>query len=80
MKTPKRHMLRQQIAIPEYRVNITIVNKSGNIFNDADGLSIWDLPNKPDNPAYIPANSEPQIPIEGTNITEIGEELFEEVI
>ncbi|MBW0469127.1 hypothetical protein O181_008842 [Austropuccinia psidii MF-1] len=39
MKTPNRHMLRWQIAIQEYRVNMTIVHKSGNIPKNADGLA-----------------------------------------
>ncbi|MBW0522407.1 hypothetical protein O181_062122 [Austropuccinia psidii MF-1] len=38
MKTPNRHMLRWQIAIQEYRGNMTIVHKSGNIHKNADGL------------------------------------------
>ncbi|MBW0577382.1 hypothetical protein O181_117097 [Austropuccinia psidii MF-1] len=32
-----------------------------------------------DNPAYVPISSEPQIPIEGINITDVGTEFFEEV-
>ncbi|MBW0515697.1 hypothetical protein O181_055412 [Austropuccinia psidii MF-1] len=36
MKTPNRHMLRRQIAIQEYRGNMTIVNKDGNIHKNAD--------------------------------------------
>ncbi|MBW0505195.1 hypothetical protein O181_044910 [Austropuccinia psidii MF-1] len=35
--------------------------------------------NTPDNPAYVPLEAEPQIPIEGINITDIGNEFFEEV-
>ncbi|MBW0494471.1 hypothetical protein O181_034186 [Austropuccinia psidii MF-1] len=31
MKTPNRHILRWQIALQEYRGNMTIVNKDGNI-------------------------------------------------
>ncbi|MBW0571001.1 hypothetical protein O181_110716 [Austropuccinia psidii MF-1] len=38
VKTPNRHMLRWQIAIQEYRGNMTIVDKSGNIHKNADGL------------------------------------------
>ncbi|MBW0534253.1 hypothetical protein O181_073968 [Austropuccinia psidii MF-1] len=72
MKTPNRHLLRWKIAIYEYRGNITIVNKAGNIHNNYDGLSIWELLNTPDNTSYVPANSEPQIPIEGTKITDLG--------
>ncbi|MBW0557957.1 hypothetical protein O181_097672 [Austropuccinia psidii MF-1] len=63
MKTPNRHMLRWQIAIQEYRGNMTIVNKAGNIHKNADGLSRCALPNTPDNPACFPTGAEPQIPI-----------------
>ncbi|MBW0502371.1 hypothetical protein O181_042086 [Austropuccinia psidii MF-1] len=76
MKTPKRHMLTWQIAIQEYTGNMIIVHKSGYIYNNAYGLSIWALPNTPDNPAYVPANAEPQIPIQGINITGVGTEFF----
>ncbi|MBW0513788.1 hypothetical protein O181_053503 [Austropuccinia psidii MF-1] len=72
-------MLRWKIDIQEYRGNITIVHKAGNIFKNADCLSRLALPNTLDNPAYVPANAEPQIPIEGINITDVGTELFEEV-
>ncbi|MBW0557801.1 hypothetical protein O181_097516 [Austropuccinia psidii MF-1] len=78
MNTPNRHMLRWQIAIQEYRGNMTIVHKAVNIHKNADGLSRWELPNTPDNPAYVSTSSEPQIPIEGINITDVGTELFEE--
>ncbi|MBW0478428.1 hypothetical protein O181_018143 [Austropuccinia psidii MF-1] len=79
MKTPIRHMLRWQIAIQEYRGNMTIFHKAGNIHKDADGLTRWALSNTPDNPAYLPLEAEPQIPIEGINITHIGTEFLEEV-
>ncbi|MBW0583027.1 hypothetical protein O181_122742 [Austropuccinia psidii MF-1] len=72
-------MLRWQIAIQEYRGNMTIVHKAGNIHKNADGLSRWELANTPDNPAYVPLEAEKQIPIEGINITDIGTELFGEV-
>ncbi|MBW0516486.1 hypothetical protein O181_056201 [Austropuccinia psidii MF-1] len=39
MKTPNRHMLIWQIAIKEYRGNMTIFHKDGNIHRNADGLS-----------------------------------------
>ncbi|MBW0460325.1 hypothetical protein O181_000040 [Austropuccinia psidii MF-1] len=39
----------------------------------------WSLANTPDNPAYVPLEAEPQMPIEGINITDIGTEFFEEV-
>ncbi|MBW0572213.1 hypothetical protein O181_111928 [Austropuccinia psidii MF-1] len=76
MKTPHRHMLRWQIAIQEYRGNMTIVHKAGNIHKNADGLSILELANTPDNPAYVPLEEELQILIEGINITDIGTEFF----
>ncbi|MBW0582022.1 hypothetical protein O181_121737 [Austropuccinia psidii MF-1] len=79
MKTPNRHMLRWQIAIEEYRGNMTIVRKAGNIHKNPDELSRWAIANTPDSPAYVPLEPEPQIPIEGINITDIGTEFFEEV-
>ncbi|MBW0513693.1 hypothetical protein O181_053408 [Austropuccinia psidii MF-1] len=79
MKTPNRHMLRWQIAIQEYRGNMTIVHKVGNIHKNDDGLSRWALANTPDNPVHVPLEAEPQIPIEGINITHIGTEFFEDV-
>ncbi|MBW0486622.1 hypothetical protein O181_026337 [Austropuccinia psidii MF-1] len=58
---------------------MTIVHKSGNIHKNADVLSRWELANTPHNPAYVPLKVEPQIPIEGFNITDIGTEFFDEV-
>ncbi|MBW0518227.1 hypothetical protein O181_057942 [Austropuccinia psidii MF-1] len=78
-KTPNRHMLRFQISIQEYGGNITIVHKAGNIHKNYDGLSICALPNPSNNSAYVPTGAEPQIPIEGINITDVGTEFFEEV-
>ncbi|MBW0519997.1 hypothetical protein O181_059712 [Austropuccinia psidii MF-1] len=63
MKTPNRHILRWQIGIQEYRSNITIVHKDGNIHQNADVLSRWALPNNIDNPAYVLEEASPQIPI-----------------
>ncbi|MBW0486892.1 hypothetical protein O181_026607 [Austropuccinia psidii MF-1] len=59
MKTPNRHMLRWQIAIQEYRGNMTIVHKDANIHKTSDGLSRWPLPNDIDNPAYVPEEASP---------------------
>ncbi|MBW0555345.1 hypothetical protein O181_095060 [Austropuccinia psidii MF-1] len=58
---------------------MTIVHKAGIIHNNADGLSRWALPNTPDNHAYVSTGAEPQITIEGINITDLGTEFFEEV-
>ncbi|MBW0557450.1 hypothetical protein O181_097165 [Austropuccinia psidii MF-1] len=79
MKTTNRHMLRWQIAIQEYRGNMTIFHKDGNIHNNADGLSRWPLPNNIDNPAYVTEEASPQIPIEGISVTELNATFFEEV-
>ncbi|MBW0525374.1 hypothetical protein O181_065089 [Austropuccinia psidii MF-1] len=72
-------MSRWQISIQEYRDNMTIVYKAGNIHMNADRLRRWALANTPDNPAYVPLEAEPQIPIEVINITDIGTEFFEGV-
>ncbi|MBW0534660.1 hypothetical protein O181_074375 [Austropuccinia psidii MF-1] len=79
IKTPNRHMLRWKRAIQEYRGNMTIVHKAGNIHKNADGLSRWALANNPDNAPHVPLEAEPQIPIEGININHIGTEFFKEV-
>ncbi|MBW0478913.1 hypothetical protein O181_018628 [Austropuccinia psidii MF-1] len=79
MKTPKIHILRWQIAIQEYKGNMTIFQKERKIHKNADGLSRWALANTPEYPAYVPWEAEPQIPIEEINITDTGTELFEEV-
>ncbi|MBW0517386.1 hypothetical protein O181_057101 [Austropuccinia psidii MF-1] len=78
MKTPSSHVLRWQIAIQEYKDNMTIAHKAGNINKKADGIRRWALANIPANPAHVPLEEEPQIPIEGINITDIGTEFFEE--
>ncbi|MBW0491898.1 hypothetical protein O181_031613 [Austropuccinia psidii MF-1] len=54
MKTTNRHMLRWQIAIQEYRGNMTIIYKEGKSHTNADGLSRWPLDNVKSNPAYDP--------------------------
>ncbi|MBW0515462.1 hypothetical protein O181_055177 [Austropuccinia psidii MF-1] len=59
MKPPNRHMLRWQIAIQEYRGNMTIVHEDGNIHKNAYGLRRWPLPNNIDNPAYVPEEASP---------------------
>ncbi|MBW0565993.1 hypothetical protein O181_105708 [Austropuccinia psidii MF-1] len=79
MKTPNRYMLIWQIAIQEYKGNMTIFHKEGKIHKSTDGLSRWASANTPDNTAYLPLEAQPHIPIKGSNITDIGTELFEEV-
>ncbi|MBW0547884.1 hypothetical protein O181_087599 [Austropuccinia psidii MF-1] len=78
MKNPNRHMLRWKRATQEYRGNMTIVHKAGNIHKTADVLSKWALANTPESPAYVPLEAETQISIEGINITDIGTKFFEE--
>ncbi|MBW0588419.1 hypothetical protein O181_128134 [Austropuccinia psidii MF-1] len=72
-------MLRWQIAIQEYRGNMTIVHKDGNIHKNADGLSRWPLPNDIDSPACVPEEASQQIPIEGISVTDLNTTFFEEV-
>ncbi|MBW0486717.1 hypothetical protein O181_026432 [Austropuccinia psidii MF-1] len=54
MKTTNRHILRWQIAIQEYKGNMTIIYKEGKSHTNVDGLSIWSLDNVKSNPAYVP--------------------------
>ncbi|MBW0494691.1 hypothetical protein O181_034406 [Austropuccinia psidii MF-1] len=77
MKTPNRYILRWKIAIQEYKGNMTIVHKAGNIHNNSYRLRKWELAITPDNPAYVPLEAAPQIPIEGIKMTDIGTELIE---
>ncbi|MBW0587074.1 hypothetical protein O181_126789 [Austropuccinia psidii MF-1] len=54
MNTTNRHMLTWQIAIQEYRGNMTIISKEGKSHTNADGLSRWPLDNVKTNPAFDP--------------------------
>ncbi|MBW0512993.1 hypothetical protein O181_052708 [Austropuccinia psidii MF-1] len=72
-------MLRWKIAIKEYRGNMTISHKDGNIHKNADGLGRWQLPNNIDKPAYVPEEASPQIPIEGISFKDLNTNLFEEL-
>ncbi|MBW0499107.1 hypothetical protein O181_038822 [Austropuccinia psidii MF-1] len=76
MRTPNRDMLRWQIAIQEYRGNMTIAHKSGHIHKNVDGLRRWALENTPENPAGVPQEENH---IEGICITDIGPEFFNQV-
>ncbi|MBW0473434.1 hypothetical protein O181_013149 [Austropuccinia psidii MF-1] len=73
------HMLRWQIAIQEYRGNMTIVHKDGNIHKNADGLRKWPLPNNINNPAYVPEEASLQFPIEGISVTDLKTAFLGEV-
>ncbi|MBW0490420.1 hypothetical protein O181_030135 [Austropuccinia psidii MF-1] len=72
-------MLRWQTAIQDYRGNMTIVHKDGNINKNSDGLSIWPLKNNIDNPFYVPEEASQKIPIEGISVTDLNTKSFEEV-
>ncbi|MBW0503540.1 hypothetical protein O181_043255 [Austropuccinia psidii MF-1] len=76
MKTVNRLMLTWKISIQEYRGNMTIVHKSGNIHKNADFLSRWALENTPENPAWVPQGEHH---IEGICVTDIGTEFFNQV-
>ncbi|MBW0542570.1 hypothetical protein O181_082285 [Austropuccinia psidii MF-1] len=54
MKTINRRMLRWQIAIQEYRGNITIIYKEGKSHTNSYGLRRWPLDNVKRNAAYDP--------------------------
>ncbi|MBW0478635.1 hypothetical protein O181_018350 [Austropuccinia psidii MF-1] len=54
MKTTDRQMLRSQIAIQEYRGNMTIIYIKGKSHPNADGLRRFPLDNVKSNPAYDP--------------------------
>ncbi|MBW0558989.1 hypothetical protein O181_098704 [Austropuccinia psidii MF-1] len=71
------HILRWQIAIKEYRRNMTIVHKDGNVHKNAYGLSRWPLPNDIDNPSYVPEEASPQISIEGISVKDLNTTFFE---
>ncbi|MBW0483028.1 hypothetical protein O181_022743 [Austropuccinia psidii MF-1] len=58
---------------------MSIAHNDGNIHKNADGLGRWPLPNNIDNPAYVPEEASPQIPIEGISVTELNTTFFEEV-
>ncbi|MBW0518637.1 hypothetical protein O181_058352 [Austropuccinia psidii MF-1] len=79
MKTPTRHMLRWQIAIQEYRGNMTIIHKDGNVHKNADGLGRWPVPNNIDNLAYVPEEASPQIPIVEISVTDLNTTFFKQV-
>ncbi|MBW0516726.1 hypothetical protein O181_056441 [Austropuccinia psidii MF-1] len=76
MKTPNKHMLRWKIPIQEYRVNMDIVHKSGNILKSSDGLLRWALANTPESPALV---LQEEHHIEGICVTEIGTKFFNKV-
>ncbi|MBW0486017.1 hypothetical protein O181_025732 [Austropuccinia psidii MF-1] len=79
IKAPNRNILIWQIALQEYRGNMNIAQKDGNIQKNADGISRWPLPNNIDNPAYVPEEASPKIPIEGISVTYLNTPFFEEV-
>ncbi|MBW0574720.1 hypothetical protein O181_114435 [Austropuccinia psidii MF-1] len=72
-------MLRWQIAIQEYRGNMTIFHKDGNINKNADGLRRLPLPNDIYNPVYVSEEASPQIPIGGISVTDLNTTFFKQV-
>ncbi|MBW0483553.1 hypothetical protein O181_023268 [Austropuccinia psidii MF-1] len=72
-------MLRWQIAIQEYRGNINLVKRYGNINRDADRLNRFSLPNDVENPDFVPEESSPQIPMKLIIITDLNTTFFKEV-
>jgi hypothetical protein len=76
MKSPNRHMLRWQIAIQQYRGQMTIIHKEGAKNKNVDGLSRWALPNTPENPAYGPEDND-IFPILGIHVCDLDEAFYE---
>ncbi|MBW0461721.1 hypothetical protein O181_001436 [Austropuccinia psidii MF-1] len=68
-------MLRWKLSIQEYRGNMNIVPKYGNIHKNTVGLSRWALENTPENPAWVPHEEHHK---EGISVTDIGTEFFNE--
>ncbi|MBW0530876.1 hypothetical protein O181_070591 [Austropuccinia psidii MF-1] len=62
MNTTNRHILMWQIAIQEYRGNMTIIYKEGKSHTSLDGIRRWPLDNFKGNTAYDP-ELEGKIPI-----------------
>ncbi|MBW0468893.1 hypothetical protein O181_008608 [Austropuccinia psidii MF-1] len=73
------HMLRWQIGIQEYRGNMNIAHKDGNIHKNVDGLSRWPYNKNIDNPAYVTEEAFPQIPIHEISVTDLNTTFFEAV-
>ncbi|MBW0471248.1 hypothetical protein O181_010963 [Austropuccinia psidii MF-1] len=59
---------------------MTIVHKDRNIHKNGDGIRKWPLPSEIDNPAYVPEEDFPQIPIEGISVADLNTTFFEEVM
>ncbi|MBW0517336.1 hypothetical protein O181_057051 [Austropuccinia psidii MF-1] len=72
-------MLRWQIAIQEYKGNMAIAHEDVNFHKNEDGLSRWPLANDIDNPAYVPEEASPRIPMEGISVTDLNTTFFEEL-
>ncbi|MBW0549312.1 hypothetical protein O181_089027 [Austropuccinia psidii MF-1] len=72
-------MLRWQIAIQDNRGNMAIAHEDGNVHKTEDGLRRWPLQNDIDNPAYVPEEALPQIPMEGISVTDLNTTFFEEL-
>ncbi|MBW0515717.1 hypothetical protein O181_055432 [Austropuccinia psidii MF-1] len=58
---------------------MTIVHKDGNINKGSDELRRWPLPNHINNPAYVPEEASPQIPIEAISVADLNITFFEKV-
>ncbi|MBW0531102.1 hypothetical protein O181_070817 [Austropuccinia psidii MF-1] len=76
MKTLNIHMIRWNIAIQEYRGNMTIFHKSGNIHKTSDGLIRWALANTPENSSWVPQEEHH---LGGICVTDIGTEFFTKI-
>ncbi|MBW0482844.1 hypothetical protein O181_022559 [Austropuccinia psidii MF-1] len=68
-----------KLCIQELRGNKRIFHIAANIHKNFNWLRRWALANAPYNPAYVPLEEKPHIPIEELNIPDLGTEIFEEV-
>ena len=73
LKTPNRHMLRWQMALQQYRGEMTIIHKAGKNHGNADALSRFPLKNDCNNPARV---EEPEIEILGIHILDLHTEFL----
>ncbi|MBW0517984.1 hypothetical protein O181_057699 [Austropuccinia psidii MF-1] len=79
INTSNRNILRWQIAIQEYKGNLNIVHKDGNIPKNSDWLNRWPLPNHIENPDFVPEEASPQTPIEVISVSALNITFFEEL-
>jgi hypothetical protein len=79
MKSPRRHMMRWQIAIQEWRGSMRIVHREGAKHRNTDSLSRWELPNDHSNPAADFEEVKREIPIMAISVSTLTEDFWSRV-